>query len=93
MVTSSAPVDQYLALHPRWLLGAPIEEARVDPHNVEILLRHMQCAAFELPFGRGDRYGSLGAEATGDALEHHDGPEDLFRERARLSRHVGQHDG
>jgi DEAD/DEAH box helicase domain-containing protein len=68
LVASSAPVDQYLAREPRFLLGAPIEEARIDPDNVEVLVQHVKCAAFELPFKRGEAFGSLGPEETADAL-------------------------
>ena len=68
LVTNSAPLDQYLAREPGYLLGAPIEEARIDPDNVEILVQHLKCAAFELPFKRGEAFGSLGAEETTDAL-------------------------
>jgi DEAD/DEAH box helicase domain-containing protein len=68
LVTSSAPLDQYLAREPRFLLGAPVEEARIDPDNVEILVQHLKCAAFELPLRRGDAFGSLGPDETADAL-------------------------
>jgi DEAD/DEAH box helicase domain-containing protein len=68
LVTSSAPLDQYLAREPGFLLGAPVEEARVDPDNVEILVQHLKCAAFELPLKRGEAFGSLGAEETAEAL-------------------------
>src|SRR5580704_4342539 len=68
LVASSAPLDQYLAREPDFLLGAPVEEARVDPDNVEILLQHVKCAAFELPFRRGESFGSLGPDETADAL-------------------------
>jgi DEAD/DEAH box helicase domain-containing protein len=68
LITSSAPLDQYLAREPRYLLGAPVEEARIDPDNVEILIQHLKCAAFELPFTRGEAFGKLGAEETGEAL-------------------------
>jgi DEAD/DEAH box helicase domain-containing protein len=74
LVTSSAPLDQYLAREPRFLLGAPVEEARIDPDNVEILVQHLKCAAFELPLKRGDAFGSLGPEETVEALgflQHH----------------------
>jgi DEAD/DEAH box helicase domain-containing protein len=69
LVTSSAPLDQYLARDPSYLLGAPVEEARIDPDNPEILIQHLKCGAFELPFRRGERYGSLSAEETTSALE------------------------
>ncbi|MEI7892952.1 MAG: DEAD/DEAH box helicase [Myxococcales bacterium] len=70
LVTTSAPVDQFLASSPGFLLGAPVEEARIDPDNVEILVQHLKCAAFELPFRRGESFGSLGAEETGQALAY-----------------------
>jgi len=75
LVASSAPVDQYFAQNPEALLGAPIEEARIDPSNVEIAIQHLKCAAFELPFACGpedapssERYACLDAQATRDAL-------------------------
>jgi DEAD/DEAH box helicase domain-containing protein len=68
LVTSSAPIDQYLAREPHYLLDRPVEEARIDPDNVEVLIQHMKCAAFELPFETGEAFGDLDHEATGDAL-------------------------
>lgn len=68
LVTSSAPLDQYLAADPRHLIGAPVEHARIDPDNVEILVQHLKCAAFELPFEEGDAFGDVPPEATTDAL-------------------------
>ncbi len=68
LVTCSAPLDQYLARAPEYLLGAPVEEARIDPDNVEVLVQHLKCAAFELPFKRGEGFGSLGGEETADAM-------------------------
>src|SRR5262249_32207844 len=69
LVTSSAPLDQYLAREPEVFLGAPVEEARIDPDNVEILIQHLKCGAFELPFSRGDSFGSLKSEDTAEALD------------------------
>jgi DEAD/DEAH box helicase domain-containing protein len=69
LVTSSAPLDQFLAREPSYLLGAPVEEARIDPDNPEILVQHVKFAAFVLPFKRGERFGSLDAEGTSSALE------------------------
>jgi DEAD/DEAH box helicase domain-containing protein len=76
LVTSSGAVDQYFARDPEALLGAPAEEARIDPANVEIVLQHLKCAAFELPFvsregsppGDAERYGVLGEDDTRGAL-------------------------
>ena len=69
LVTSSAPLDQYLARAPEYLLGSPVEEARIDPDNPEILIQHLKCGAFELPFRRGELYGTLDADETASALE------------------------
>jgi DEAD/DEAH box helicase domain-containing protein len=68
LVACSAPLDQYLAREPKAVFGAPVEEARIDPDNVEILVQHLKCAAFEMPFRVGETFGSLGSEETGDAL-------------------------
>jgi DEAD/DEAH box helicase domain-containing protein len=68
LVASSAPVDQYVAKQAHALLQAPIEHARIDADNVEIVLQHLKCAAFELPFQAGDRFGSLSAEGVEDGL-------------------------
>ncbi|HET8933769.1 MAG TPA: DEAD/DEAH box helicase [Polyangiales bacterium] len=68
LVTSSAPLDQYLASTPAALLSGASEEARIDPDNVEILVQHVKCAAFELPFEDGERFGDVPPEVVGDAL-------------------------
>ena len=77
LVGRSAPIDQYLARDPEYLLGASAEEARIDPSNVEILVQHLKCAAFEVPFvckptptaeGEFDRYATLDMDSTKDAL-------------------------
>jgi DEAD/DEAH box helicase domain-containing protein len=68
LVACSAPLDQYLAREPKAAFGAPVEEARIDPDNVEILIQHLKCAAFEMPFRVGEAFGSLGGEETADAL-------------------------
>jgi DEAD/DEAH box helicase domain-containing protein len=69
LVASSAPLDQYVARQRGYLLGAPVEQARIDPDNAEILVQHVKCAAFELPFERGEGFGDVGAQVAEDALE------------------------
>jgi DEAD/DEAH box helicase domain-containing protein len=68
LVTSSMPLDQYVANDARFLIGAPIEHARIDPDNVEVLVSHVKCAAFELPFEEGEAFGDVPADAVRDAL-------------------------
>lgn len=50
MVLSSKPLDQFVAADPEFLFAEPPEHARVDPCNPEILVPHLRCAAYELPF-------------------------------------------
>jgi DEAD/DEAH box helicase domain-containing protein len=69
LVTSSAPLDQYLAGAPRTLLSAEAEQARIDPDNVEILVQHLKCGAFELPFEGGEGFGDVTPETVSDALD------------------------
>ncbi len=57
MVASSAPVDQYVVEHPAYLFERSPEHAYVNPDNVEILLNHLKCAAFELPLRDGELFG------------------------------------
>jgi len=57
MVASSAPVDQYVVEHPEYLFGRSPEHAYVNPDNLEILLNHLKCAAFELPLREDERFG------------------------------------
>ncbi|HKU44388.1 MAG TPA: DEAD/DEAH box helicase, partial [Polyangiales bacterium] len=69
LVTSSAPLDQYLAAAPDALLQSGVEQARIDPDNVEILVQHLKCAAFELPFAAGEVFGDVPSDSVGDALD------------------------
>jgi DEAD/DEAH box helicase domain-containing protein len=68
LVTSSAPVDQYVASTAEQLLSAPAEQARIDPDNVEILVQHLKCAAFELPFEGDEPFRDVPATQVKDAL-------------------------
>ena len=57
MVGSSAPIDQFVLRNPSYFFDASPEHALVNPDNLHILLDHLKCAAFELPFGAGERFG------------------------------------
>lgn len=62
LVAGASPLDQYIVLHPEYLLGRSPEHAYINPDNPLILLGHLTCAAFELPFAQGETYG--GQEVT-----------------------------
>ncbi|MCP3738778.1 DEAD/DEAH box helicase [Rossellomorea sp. BNER] len=66
MVASSNPLDQYIVDHPQYFFEQTPETARINPDNLIILIDHLKCAAYELPFKEGDQFGSLAIE---DILE------------------------
>lgn len=60
LIASAAPLDQFVATHPTFLFERAPEQGLINPDNLAILLRHIRCAAFELPFQRGESFGSAG---------------------------------
>lgn len=59
LVASSFPLDQFLMQHPEFIFDRSPEQALINPDNLLILLQHLRCAAFELPFKKGDLFGRL----------------------------------
>lgn len=57
LVATSAPLDQFMVTHPEYLFGTPPEHARINPDNPFILVNHLKCAAFELPFDSTESFG------------------------------------
>jgi len=57
LVGTSSPADQYILGHPDYFLGRSPEHATIDPDNLIILMSHLKCAAFELPFDQQEAYG------------------------------------
>ena len=57
LVASSAPIDQFVVRHPAYFFEASPERALVDADNLHILVDHVKCAAFELPFTTAEAYG------------------------------------
>ncbi len=57
LVARSTPLDQFIIHHPDYFFGRSPEQARLNPKNLSILLSHIQCAAFELPFSKGEAFG------------------------------------
>ena len=62
LVASSAPIDQFVARNPDYFFEASPEHALVNPDNLHILLAHVKCAAFELPFTTTERFGTLNVQ-------------------------------
>lgn len=67
LVSSSSPVDQFIVNHPEYFTGKSPEMGRINPDNLSILIEHIKCAAFELPFVSGE---SFGGENLMEILEY-----------------------
>jgi len=59
MVASSAPLDQFMVRNPDYFFGRTPEHAFIQPDNLEILVNHLKCAAFELPIAPEERFGDV----------------------------------
>ena len=69
-VASSSAIDQYIVTHPNYFLHQSPENALLNPDNLYILMSHVKCAAFELPFEDGEKFGSApGMEEMLDYLD------------------------
>jgi DEAD/DEAH box helicase domain-containing protein len=60
LVASSAPIDQFIVRNPSYFFDASPEHALINPDNLHILLDHVKCAAFELPFTNDEHFGAEG---------------------------------
>ena len=56
MVASSSALDQYIISHPEYFFERTPENALIHPDNLYILLNHLKCAAYELPFEEGESF-------------------------------------
>ena len=68
MVASSAPLDQFIVRHPDYFFGNSPEHAYIQPDNLEILINHLKCAAFELPIAPGETFGDVDLPDLGTRL-------------------------
>jgi DEAD/DEAH box helicase domain-containing protein len=57
LVASSAPIDQFIIRNPSYFFDASPEHALINPDNLHILVDHVKCATFELPFTDGEAFG------------------------------------
>lgn len=56
LVATSAGLDQYIVSNPSYFFGHSPENALVHPDNLYVLMNHLKCAAYELPFKEGDSF-------------------------------------
>lgn len=78
LVASSSPLDQFIINHPDYFFESSPENGLINPDNLYILVSHIKCAAFELPFEDGETFGGRRID---EIL--------AFLENERILRHVG----
>jgi DEAD/DEAH box helicase domain-containing protein len=59
LVASSSPLDQFMVRNPDYFFGNTPEHAFIQPDNLEILINHLKCAAFELPIAPNEKFGDV----------------------------------
>jgi DEAD/DEAH box helicase domain-containing protein len=69
LVTSANPLDQFLAHQPDYFFDRSPEQALINPDNLLILLQHLRCAAFELPFRLGQGFGRVEGNQVAEFLQ------------------------
>jgi DEAD/DEAH box helicase domain-containing protein len=69
LVASSAPIDQFVVRHPSYFFDRSPEHALVNPDNLNILVNHVKCAAFELPFTTVEQYGRVDVQEVLGVLQ------------------------
>jgi DEAD/DEAH box helicase domain-containing protein len=57
LVATSSPLDQFIVNNPEYFFSKSPEMALINPDNLSILVSHIECAAFELPFEDGEKFG------------------------------------
>ena len=68
LVASASPIDQFLARHPEYFFERSPERALVNPDHLLILLEHLRCAMFELPFQQGEGFGAISSQTIEEYL-------------------------
>ncbi len=80
LIARPQPLDQFIIENPDYFFQRSPEHGLINPDNLLILLSHIQCAAFELPFTEEE---SFGREDLREILKY-------LEEKGTL-RHSGQH--
>jgi len=69
LVAGAAPLDQFLMRHPEYFFGRSPERALINPNHPLLLLDHLRCALYELPFDAKTAFGSLSPQETRTFLD------------------------
>ncbi len=81
LIATGGLLDQYIIRHPDYIFERSPEHALINPDNLLLLVDHLRCAAFELPFQAGESFGQ--SPYTADALA-------LLQEQGELQQQAGR---
>jgi DEAD/DEAH box helicase domain-containing protein len=59
LIASASPLDQFLVHHPDYFLQQSPERALINADHLLVLLNHLRCAMFEVPFSEGEGFGAV----------------------------------
>ncbi len=68
-IARSSPIDQFLMQYPEYFFSKSPEHARINPDNLMILVDHIKCASFELPFQVEENFGNFEWEYVKEILK------------------------
>ena len=68
-IARSNPIDQFLIKHPQYFLSGSPEHARINPDNLMILIDHVKCASFEIPFEEDENFGTVKSNDMAELLK------------------------
>ncbi len=60
LVASSSPMNQFMVENSDYFFRRSPESGIIDPNNLLILMSHIKCGAFELPFREDEKFGPEG---------------------------------
>lgn len=83
LVATANPLDQFLAHHPEYFFSRSPEQGLINPDNLLILLNHLRCAVFELPFKSDEPFGEVSGEKVGEFLEFLEDAETVHESRGK----------
>lgn len=63
LLAAPSPLDRYLIRNPEYLRSHPPEACLLNPDNPVVVAAHARCAAGEIPFVPGERFGAMDAPA------------------------------
>ncbi len=69
LIARSDPIDQFLMQYPEYFFSKSPEHARINADNLVILVEHIKCASFELPFEVDESFGNVPWEDLQEILK------------------------